>query len=122
MGLHDEGFLVAVCRQTVVHSAPECFSVICCRPQLEDVVFIFHQVLIVSDKLEEAFRHTLHPAFFADILNRIQQELECSKSLLAVYDFAPVYILGCHMNLLNDYGTQEMACGLLLSNNCRSPY
>ena len=124
MGLHHEGFLVAVCRQTVMHGVPECFSIIRCWPQLEDVVLVFHQVLIVSDKLEKAFRHTPHPAFFADRLDRIQQELGGRKALLAVYDFALVYVPGCRINLLNDDGAQEVACSIPAQQQCprRFPY
>ena len=117
MGLNDEGILVVVYRQTFVHGVSECFSIVRCRPQLEYVVFIVHQVLIVDDKLGETFCHSLHSTLFADILNRIQQELEGRKALLAVYDFAPVYVPGCRINLLNDDGAKEVAYSILLSNN-----
>ena len=50
---------------------------------------------------------------FADILNRIQQELQGRQPLLAVNDFASLHISGCGIHLLNDYGAEEIANGLL---------
>ena len=77
MRLYDQRLLVVVRRQTVVHGVPESFPIMGCWPQLEYVVSISNEALVVGDKLGKTRCYTSRFVLFADVLNRIQQELQC---------------------------------------------
>ena len=80
---------------------PESFPVTGCWPQFEYVVFISNETLVVGDEFGKTRRHAPYFMLFADILNRIQQQLQCRQPLLAVYDFASLHVPGCSIHLLN---------------------